>query len=640
MTYQLTSGGIAALYNDTAASMGLKPVVQIIDLKKITGGQGQNAPKERYRVILSDGTHYQQAMFTTQLHSMISVDGSGPGITNTCVIKILEYNASSVHDHKIIVILKVEQLSAPLGHTIGNPQNIDGSKAPNSGGSSAPTTPNAPQTNLGGNNNFQNQGNSFQNNNGNNNYNKPPQQHQPPRSAPNVATFSHGEQDLATTNILPIKLLNPYQSSWTIKARVTNKSAVRTFKNAKGEGKFFSIDLIDTQGGEIRATLFNDNADKWNETLQAGQVYFISKGTVKFVTNKSFSTINNEYELTLDARTTIQKCHDDTANIPFLKYNFLSIDKILETPKDQLIDVCGILTNIGALGTILTKAKAEIPRRNLTLIDTSGRSVDMTIWSEKATQWEAETGNVVTAKGVKVSDYNGKTLTSVSSTQIEINPDVPETMTLRNWYQSQGGNVMAHSISTRQAGSGGADGGFVGEYQRRFLSEIKDMRLGSDRAENFTALATITRIKHDEKATLHYLACPTPNCNKKVTEENGMYRCSKCNDVFPSCDPRFILSFAAADFSGDQWFNCFNTEGQIILGQDARTVLGFREARTDQFEMVFSEALFKTYLFKCRAKVEEYNSESRVKCSIVSCAPINYVSEGRHLLNEIRKYGV
>lgn len=32
---------------------------------------------------------------------------------------------------------------------------------------------------------------------------------------------------------------------WTICARVTNKSQIRTWSNSRGEGKLFSIELVD-----------------------------------------------------------------------------------------------------------------------------------------------------------------------------------------------------------------------------------------------------------------------------------------------------------------------------------------------------------------------------------------------------------
>lgn len=67
---QLTPGGIASLYYDTAVKDGLKPVVQIIDLKKITGPNQGGAPsKERYRVIISDGQFYQQVSISILSHS-------------------------------------------------------------------------------------------------------------------------------------------------------------------------------------------------------------------------------------------------------------------------------------------------------------------------------------------------------------------------------------------------------------------------------------------------------------------------------------------------------------------------------------------------------------------------------------------
>lgn len=60
----------------------------------------------------------------------------------------------------------------------------------------------------------------------------------------------------------PIASLHPYHTRWTIKARVTSKGDKRTWSNAKGEGSLFSIDLLDAQGGQIRATMFKDAVDK------------------------------------------------------------------------------------------------------------------------------------------------------------------------------------------------------------------------------------------------------------------------------------------------------------------------------------------------------------------------------------------
>lgn len=46
-----------------------------------------------------------------------------------------------------------------------------------------------------------------------------------------------------------------------------NKSAIRTWSNSKGEGKLFSMDLCD-ESGEIRATAFKDECDKFYDLIQ------------------------------------------------------------------------------------------------------------------------------------------------------------------------------------------------------------------------------------------------------------------------------------------------------------------------------------------------------------------------------------
>lgn len=66
---------------------------------------------------------------------------------------------------------------------------------------------------------------------------------------------------------IPISALSPYQNKWVIKARVTAKSAIRTWSNAKGEGKLFSMDLMD-ESGQIRVTAFRDIVDKFYDMIE------------------------------------------------------------------------------------------------------------------------------------------------------------------------------------------------------------------------------------------------------------------------------------------------------------------------------------------------------------------------------------
>lgn len=73
----------------------------------------------------------------------------------------------------------------------------------------------------------------------------------PARSAPIKAarpaqTVESGV--LSGEQIFPIANLNPYQSKWTVKARVTQKS-YREYTNARGSGTLINVDLLDLEGG-------------------------------------------------------------------------------------------------------------------------------------------------------------------------------------------------------------------------------------------------------------------------------------------------------------------------------------------------------------------------------------------------------
>ena len=57
-----------------------------------------------------------------------------------------------------------------------------------------------------------------------------------------------------TRRVRPLVSLNPYQGNWTIKVSVTSKGNMRTYKNARGEGCVFNVELADE---DVRSSLFD-----------------------------------------------------------------------------------------------------------------------------------------------------------------------------------------------------------------------------------------------------------------------------------------------------------------------------------------------------------------------------------------------
>ena len=129
------------------------------------------------------------------------------------------------------------------------------------------------------------------------------QQQQGQRSLP---SRTGGTSSLAHANIYPIEALSPYAHKWTIKARCTNKSAIKTWHKKSGEGKLFSVNLLD-DSGEIRATGFQDQCDLLYDVFQEGSVYYISAPCRVQLAKKQFTNLNNDYELTFERDTLVEK---------------------------------------------------------------------------------------------------------------------------------------------------------------------------------------------------------------------------------------------------------------------------------------------------------------------------------------------
>ena len=62
----LTRSAIADITNGEAE--GMKPILQVVDLKLVQTVQNTT---ERFRMVLSDGVHAQQAMLATQMNPMV-----------------------------------------------------------------------------------------------------------------------------------------------------------------------------------------------------------------------------------------------------------------------------------------------------------------------------------------------------------------------------------------------------------------------------------------------------------------------------------------------------------------------------------------------------------------------------------------
>ncbi|XP_047141686.1 replication protein A 70 kDa DNA-binding subunit isoform X1 [Hydra vulgaris] len=629
----LTAGAIQAIITaPDHEHMPVQPVVQILGIKKLQAGPGAN---ERYRLVLSDGEHYYtSAMLGTQLNDTVQEDM----VEVRCVLQMDKYTCNVIQGtRKVIIILelKIVLKASEVPGKIGEPVQISDLLTEQENLLPPPIK----KENVNGSSKLQNISNQIKSASTNNTKNLPvpnkPLSNQKPSaySAANqkpsgYSTAGAGSVvDSNSKSVFPISSLTPYQNRWTIRARITNKSSIRTWSNSRGDGKLFSIDLVD-ESGEIRATAFNEVVDKYYDLLEIGKVYYITKGSLK-TANKQYSSLKNDYEMTLNNDSLVELCND-LCDLPTLQFNFKQIKSIEDVNKDALIDIVGIVKSSSEMQQITSKAtNKQVWKRDITIVDQSGSAVQATIWGSEAEKFEEYTDKnpVVAIKGAKVSDFGGRSLSILNSSIFHINPDIPEAYELRGWFDNGGINEQTTSISgQRMEGAGG------GKYKT--LGQIKDEGLGmGEKPDYFNVRAFIVFYR---KENCMYQACPGADCNKKVIEDNGQFRCEKCDRTYPDFKYRMVLSANIADFSGNQWITAFQESAEAILGVSAEQIGHLKDSDVSQFDMIFSEACFKPFVFKVRAKMETYQDERKLKCSAMSAAPVNFKQECKRLLDEIK----
>ncbi len=395
--------------------------------------------------------------------------------------------------------------------------------------------------------------------------------------------------------------------------RVTQKDDMRTYTNAKGEGKVFSMDLLDREGTEIRATCFNDAVDKWYSVFQVGKVYKISGGSVK-PARKQYTRIENDYSIILRANSKIELLRDEADDISKQKYDFAKVRDVAESSPNDTLDLLVIVESVEEMDEINSKKVGRmLKRRNMIVFDETAK-IQVSLWSTLAENYDAAlVAQVIALKGARVSDFNGK---SLSAGQIIVGPEVTQAAVLKKWWVDVQSGGTAPVLVNMSTGCGGRPAPYM------CLDRAKELGIGRNedferahgegtkaKGEVFECVGTITAISHSPDKPPWYKACPKGSGEKfKVQEDgHGKWFCERNQKVYDTYYPRYVVRFCVSDFAGQEWMVAFHEIAEQILGVPSETAHGFlAEGNNKAFEKIFTEACFKRWKFKVRARMDVY----------------------------------
>ncbi|KAL7747561.1 Replication factor A protein 1 [Sorochytrium milnesiophthora] len=428
-----------------------KPVVQVLDIKRVVpkGDKG-----ERYRLIVSDGNQYAQALLDEPLNHFCA-EGI---ITKLTVVRLTKYFTHVGASNCRIILIAAFELVANM-EKIGRPRSFNyasseykASLAPAAEGAAGPSS----SDNNSGNDNGNGYGRgdavdalsdamqqqSLQSPHKGMVHSRVEQNSTPDSGKDSDSESSVQDSGMSSSSVsstptptpewttVPIASLNPYSMQWTIRARVENKSDVRLYQTQKGSGKLFTCVLFD-ESGEIQATAWQGQTDRLFPMLEVGRVYTVSCGRIQVASR--FNRANSDYELVFDASTVVAPC-PDAAAVPAISWVATPLSELADTPKDTIIDVLCIVRQVHDAQDIVTRATGrQMRKREIEIVDASCRSVLLTLWDERADNFSGPADSVLAARNVKVGDFGGRSLSLLNTGVLMVNPDIHEAHELQAW---------------------------------------------------------------------------------------------------------------------------------------------------------------------------------------------------------------
>ncbi|KAL8452196.1 hypothetical protein Emed_001503 [Eimeria media] len=470
--------------------------------------------------------------------------------------------------------------------------------------------------------------------------------------------------------------LHLYSHHWEVLARVSFKSPVRCFANAKGESSLFTVNLIDAQATEIRATFFGRAVCLWYPRLHVGRVYTFSGGILQRA-NRVHNPFPHEVEIKFDATAQIEEA-EDMPSIPLQKFERVKIADIQKLPSGTIVDLLAFVTEAKEPQTIISRTKnEELVRRELTLLDSSGSSISLALFGAQAMKLHqttltntpllaikgaiyneddlrlvrsCRTDILTSTRSARVTEYAGRACLS-STTQMQMcsfsidqsaseDPNVGVSLLSqgpgglcgvsndqldaeRRWWHSEGDRLATASAVKSTATLGFQALKEIGVEAERLLEEAP----GS--TKSFRTIASVFDLLGGKFV---WLACPT--CKRKVQKElpsastTGAYKCNKCRCAVTP-EPRWMLSLKLADFSGT--LNCvaLGDQGQAIMQVVDTTAEGLSkleaggvDTRGRTFASILEQLSFAEFDLQLTAKCDVYKEDKTVQVMVRSASSI------------------
>ena len=471
-----------------------------------------------------------------------------------------------------------------------------------------------------------------------------------------------------------LKLLTTLSKDYKLLVKVTSKGEVKQYKS--GKGKLFSFVIMDELGNKMQAVAFDKIVDKFKDEIIENEIYEISGGYIR-TADKRYDPPGSDYKLILTESTTIMKKDDEEKNFkdkftdPDNK--FWTLNEIKDAPVNTIVNVVCVVGDKGETNYKDTKSGSMLIRK-MFVLDQSNEKMELTLW-RNLTKLNVNNGDILVCKKVRVNDFGGKNLTSITESKIFINPiinDFPEiskeiqtlkifsdqnelnkgtTQDLKNNNNTNNesnnkkkeeikSNIINNNINTNLIQKKEYNDKIV--YIDYILDEMnKYITTDFDHRFPFYKIrATVTHLGHTEKN--FYPGCPNRECNRKLTFANGDWICQSCRQSFKNPRYYYSLNIRVKDCSSEYWVDIFGKPAEMIMNinaDDYRNILINRDE--EKLGQISDGVEYKEFYFLLKVRLNKYNDTKKKKFTATKIERINKKENTGRLVNDIKnKLGI
>ena len=471
-----------------------------------------------------------------------------------------------------------------------------------------------------------------------------------------------------------LKLLTTLSKDYKLLVKVTSKGEVKPYKS--GKGKLFSFIIMDELGNKMQAVAFGEIVDKFKDEIIENEIYEISGGYIR-TSDKRYDPPGSDYKLILSESTTIIKKDDEEKNFkdkftdPDNK--FWSLSEIKEAPVNTIVNVVCVVGDKGETNYKDTKSGSMLIRK-MFVLDQSNEKMELTLW-RNLTKLNYNNGDILVCKKVRVNDFGGKNLTSITESKIFINPittDFPEitkeiqtlkifsdqnelnkgnNQDLKNNNNTNNennnkkkeeiktniinNNINTNLIQKKEYNDKIVYIDYILDEMNKYISTDFDHRFPF-----YKIRATVTHLGHTEKN--FYPGCPNRECNRKLTFANGDWICQSCRQSFKNPRYYYSLNIRVKDCSSEYWVDIFGKPAEMIMNinaDDYRNILVNRDE--EKLGQISEGVEYKEFYFLLKVRLNKYNDTTKKKFTATKIEKINKKENTGRLINDIKmKFGM